>query len=218
MCKEDLVQVSEIDREAFPEQLPPPNYERELRNGLAHYIVVCDEEETIDEPEVKAPSRLGAWLARLASGWRRLFGNHNSSSYESPAPDRHYIAGFVGLWIMADEAHITSIAVREAYRRRGIGELLLISGISLATELKARIVTLEVRASNGDAQNLYVKYGFTRVGVRRGYYMDSREDGVLMSTGDITLAPFQARLRHLSQVHSDKWGMTFNQAGRQLQA
>jgi len=203
MRKEDVAQVTEIDREAFSTQWPPPNYQHELQRRLTYYMVAFDDEKTFSKPEVK-PSRPG-WLFSLC----RFFSN-------KLPPSGHYIVGFVGLWILADEAHITSIAVREAYRRWGIGELLLISGISLAMELKARIVTLEVRASNGDAQNLYAKYDFTQVGVRRGYYMDNREDGVLMSTEDITLAPFQARLQHLSQVHSDKWGMTLNQVGQQL--
>ncbi|MFC2041663.1 hypothetical protein ACFLTY_05035 [Chloroflexota bacterium] len=88
---------------------------------------------------------------------------------------------------------------------------MLISGISLATELKARIVTLEVRSSNLSAQNLYAKYSFAPVGVRQGYYMDSREDAILMSTEDITLDHFQAHFQHLRQVHSDRWGMALNQ-------
>jgi len=67
-------------------------------------------------------------------------------------------------------------------------------------------MTLEVRASNLAAQNLYSKYGFTQVGIRRGYYLDNREDGVLMSTESITSAPFQARLQQLREARTRKWG------------
>ncbi|MFC1990445.1 GNAT family N-acetyltransferase [Chloroflexota bacterium] len=201
MRKEDVAQVTEIDREAFSTQWPPPNYQHELQRRLTYYMVAFDDEKAVNKPEVK-PSRLGGLFS-----FYPFFSN-------KPPPSGHYI---VGIFIVgADEAHITSIAAREAYRRRGLGELLLISSISLAMELKARIVTLEVRASNVAAQNLYAKYGFTQVGVRRGYYMDNREDGVLMSTEDITLAPFQTHFQHLMQVHSGKWGMTFNQIGQQL--
>ncbi|MFC1939420.1 ribosomal protein S18-alanine N-acetyltransferase [Chloroflexota bacterium] len=198
MRKEDVTQVSEIDREAFPTQWPPPNFRHDLQRRLTYYMVAFDNDKTVNKPEVKS------------SGWGRLFGFYPFFNNKSPSTG-HYIVGYVGLWVLADEAHITSIAVREAYRQRGIGELLLISGISLATELKARIVTLEVRSSNLSAQNLYAKYSFNQVGVRRGYYPDDREDGILMSTEDITLAPFQAHFQHLRQVHSDKWGITLNQ-------
>ncbi|MFC1932988.1 ribosomal protein S18-alanine N-acetyltransferase [Chloroflexota bacterium] len=195
MGKEDVTQVTEVDREAFSTQWPPPNYQHELRSRLAHYIVAYDEEKTVEQPEVKTSSEKG--LTGWAFGLRRLFSRNRFFSSELPPPNRHYIIGFTGFWIMADEAHITSIAVREAYRRQGVGELLLISVIDLATELKARIITLEVRTSNSVAQSLYTKYGFTRVGMRRGYYADNREDGVFMSTEDINSPAFRARLQQL---------------------
>ena len=106
---------------------------------------------------------------------------------------------------MADEAHITNIAMRESYRRRGVGELLLISIIDLSTELNARFITLEVRVSNTTAQSLYHKYGFNQAGLRRGYYTDDGEDAILMTTENITLAPFQAQFQQLKQAHSKKW-------------
>ncbi|GAI47616.1 unnamed protein product, partial [marine sediment metagenome] len=62
-----------------------------------------------------------------------------------------------------------------------------------------------VRASNTAAQSLYSKYGFTQAGVRRGYYTDNREDGVLMSLENIASAPVQANLQRLKQAHSQKW-------------
>jgi ribosomal-protein-alanine N-acetyltransferase len=191
MRPEDIAQAMKIDREAFPTQWPPPSFQHELRNQLAHYIVVCDDEKTVDNSEVKANSEKG--LAGLVSRLGRLFGGNHLSNNEAPAPSNHCITGYVGFWIMADEAHITSIAVREAYRRQGLGELLLISAIDLATELKANIVTLEVRVSNTIAQNLYTKYSFTEVGIRPGYYVDNREDGLVMSTQDIASTAFQVR-------------------------
>jgi ribosomal-protein-alanine N-acetyltransferase len=119
--------------------------------------------------------------------------------------------GFAGFWIMTDEAHIISIATREIHRRQGIGELLLISVIDLAAELKARIITLEVRASNTTAQSLYHKYGFIQVGLRRGYYIDNHEDGILMLSEDINSAPFQEHLQQLKQAHFRKWKIALHQ-------
>lgn len=197
--EEDIPQVTEIDREAFPTLWPPANYQRELQNRLAHYVVACDDEEERVEPPEKATPKKG--FSGLIFRLRRFFG------YETPLPARQHIFGFAGFWMMAGEAHITNIAVWEKYRRQGIGELLFISMIELATELDARFVTLEVRASNTAAQSLYSKYGFNQVGVRRGYYTDNREDGVLMSLENITSAPVQAEIQRLKQAHSQKWGI-----------
>jgi len=212
MRKEDVAQVAEIDREAFPTQWPPPNFQHELRNRLNHYIVACDEEKTIAEPEMKAYSEKD--LTGLTFTLRRLFSRRRFFNNELPPPSGHYIIGFAGFWVIADEAHITNIAVREAYRQQGVGELLLISIIDLAIELKARIITLEVRASNLAAQSLYSKYDFTQVGLRRGYYTDNREDAVLMSTEDITSASFQAHFQQLKQAHSRKWGIPLDKIAR----
>jgi ribosomal-protein-alanine N-acetyltransferase len=204
MSKEDLAQVTEIDREVFPTQWPPPNYRQELQNQLARYIIVSDDAKTVEEPEVKPKKG----LYKLASRIMQWFNINRSPDNDSPPVKRQYIIGFAGIWVLADEAHITNIAVRQQYQRQGIGELLLISTIDLAKGMKASIMTLEVRASNLAAQNLYSKYGFTKVGTRRGYYLDNREDGILMSTENITSASFQSRLRQLREALARKWEQT----------
>ncbi len=212
MRREDIAQVSDIDREAFPTLWPPANYHRELQNRLAHYIVACDEEKTVDEPEVKPPPEKS--FSRLISQVRQLFNHDRFFANEPPPSGKEYIAGFVGFWIMVGEAHITNIAVRVPYRRQGIGELLLISAIDKATELNAHIITLEVRASNTPAQSLYQKCGFTQVGLRRGYYSDNKEDGIIMSTENIISAQFQAYLNQLKQAHAKRWGIALYQVAR----
>ena len=205
MRREDVAQVIKIDREAFPTIWPPPNYQRELNNRLAHYIVTCDSERTAEVPEAKAAPENG--FLRLLAKVGQLFSPNRFFGEEPPPSGREYVVGFAGIWTMADEAHLTNIAVQKPYLGLGIGELLLLSIIDLITKLNARFLTLEVRASNNVAQNLYRKYGFTQVGVRRSYYSDNREDGLLMSTEDITSAPFQERLEQLKQAHAQKWGM-----------
>jgi len=212
MGKEDIAQVTEIDHEAFPTLWSPINYQHELQNRLAHYIVAYSEEETVGEPEVKsAPEK---HRSGLLSRVRQLFNYNRFLAPEVPPSGKQYIVGFAGFWIMAGEAHITNIAVREVYRRQGIGELLLISIIDLAIELNAQLITLEVRASNTAAQSLYYKYGFIQVGLRRGYYADNKEDGTLMSVENITSASFQAHLQQLKQAHSRKWGIALYQIAR----
>ena len=117
MRKEDLPQVNEIDHEAFPSMWPPANYKRELDNQLAHYIVACD--NLVELPPLKATPQKG--FSGLTAMLRQLFNHDHSSENELPSGGP-YIFGFAGLWMMAGEAHITNIAVREQYRRQGIGD------------------------------------------------------------------------------------------------
>ena len=198
MRKEDIPQVTEIDREAFPNQWPPPNYQHELQNQLARYIVACDDSQTYTKPE--AEKRL-SFVIRLIPWLRR------SPQHKPVTPSVPYIAGFAGIWVLAEEAHITNIAVRKSYQQRGIGELLLLALIDLAQELKATNMTLEVRASNTTAQNLYRKYGFLEVGVRKGYYIDNREDGIIMSTENIHTDSYRELLKQLREAYALRWGM-----------
>lgn len=98
-----------------------------------------------------------------------------------PIAESGEIIGLAGFWMMVDEAHIITIAVRNTHRRQGIGESLLSSAIDTAKQLKAREVTLEVRESNEAAKSLYVKYGFSEMGIRKAYYDDTNEDAIIMT-------------------------------------
>ena len=90
------------------------------------------------------------------------------------------IIGYGGMWTIMDEAHITNIAVRAAFRGRGYGELLLRRLQRTAVEHGSRSMTLEVRVSNETAQNLYRKLGFRASGLRPRYYTDNQEDALIM--------------------------------------
>ncbi len=92
------------------------------------------------------------------------------------------LVGFAGMWLMVDEAHITTFAVRKTWRRQGVGERLLLAILDLAKARGAREATLEVRPSNHPARKLYEKYGFALVGVRPRYYSDDNEDALIMTT------------------------------------
>ncbi|MHB9144906.1 MAG: ribosomal protein S18-alanine N-acetyltransferase [Symbiobacteriia bacterium] len=90
------------------------------------------------------------------------------------------VAGYGGMWLIIDEAHVTNIAVHSHYRGQGIGERLMLELIAGAKERGCLRMTLEVRRSNQPAQQLYSKLGFEPRGVRRGYYTDTREDAIVM--------------------------------------
>ena len=207
MRQEDVGQATEIDREAFSTQWPPPNYKRELRSRPSHYIVAINDARTamVAEPQTAAPR---IKYGRVAVIIRRWFGCYHAPN--SPLK-KESIIGLAGLWMIADEAHITTIAVREKYRRQRVGELLLIALTELATKLKAHTITLEVRVSNTVAQSLYTKYNFTRVGLRRGYYTDNREDALLMSIQDITSVAFQEHFVQLKRNYLGKLGEVYSQ-------
>lgn len=205
---EDVPQANEIDRECFPAQWPPAFKEGILSARFTHYFVAWDTREEAKPPAQsqareqrarrRAKSRPGQFLERI----RRFL----SAEEAAPSTTAQRIVGIAGLWIMADEAHLTTIGVRWAYRRQGIGELLLIAAIDLAVARNARVVTLELRASNSVALALYEKYGFTKVGLRRHYYVEDGEDAVIMSTDKITAASFQSHFQRLKQAHAQRWG------------
>jgi len=91
------------------------------------------------------------------------------------------ILGYGGIWIVLDEAHITTLAVHPAYRRNGVGKILLNALLEVAKNRKVRNIILEVRASNFPAQNLYQKFGFKPIGIRKKYYSRPEEDAIVMS-------------------------------------
>jgi ribosomal-protein-alanine N-acetyltransferase len=192
MTMADIPRIAEIERLSYSTPWPPSAYRKELQeNPLAHYIVVRD---------TQLADRVRAEQAHEAP--RRLFPlpllpNRQPARYN---PHTASIVGFAGLWLMVDEGHVTTIATHPDYRGRGLGELLLSSLISIAYDIHARMVTLEVRVSNSVAQNLYRKYGFREAGIRRRYYSDNNEDAYIMWTDEITGPAYQERFLELRQA------------------
>ena len=107
------------------------------------------------------------------------------------------IVAYGGVWLMVDEAHVTTFAVLPGWRRRGVGSRLLIALLDLALELGATVATLEVRLSNLPARRLYERYGFRPVGLRPRYYSDNDEDALIMTTERFDSPDMTARLAEL---------------------
>jgi ribosomal-protein-alanine N-acetyltransferase len=110
------------------------------------------------------------------------------------------VVGYGGMWVMVDEAHITTFAVDPDFRRRRIGERLLLALLDIAGTRRAHEATLEVRLSNLAARRLYEKYGFRPVGLRPRYYSDDNEDALIMTTEPLAEPAMQARLGHLREA------------------
>lgn len=99
------------------------------------------------------------------------------SAGEAPAA----VAGYIGFWLIADEAHISTLAVRPDLRGQGIGTALLRAALARAQAFGAESITLEVRPSNAEAVRLYERFGFSVAGRRPRYYRDNDEDALLMT-------------------------------------
>jgi ribosomal-protein-alanine N-acetyltransferase len=107
------------------------------------------------------------------------------------------IVGFAGMWLLVDEAHVTTFATRGSWRRHGVGERLLLALLDLSIQRGAHEATLEVRPSNTPARRLYEKYGFTVVGVRLRYYSDNNEDALIMTTPELEGRQMRTRIAAL---------------------
>jgi [ribosomal protein S18]-alanine N-acetyltransferase len=195
MRLEHIPVVSAIERLSFPQPWPQNAYRRELLdNRMAHYIVV----RRLGEPLPEDADRPGDGQANGDKLLGRLSRLLRPGGESGPAPEisaeLRNIVGYAGMWIMTDEAHITTIASHPAARGHGYGELLVLALVDRAMSLGARWMTLEVRASNTVAQNLYRKYTFKEMGVRSRYYSDNGEDALVMWTDALDSESFRAAL------------------------
>ncbi len=93
------------------------------------------------------------------------------------------VVGYGGIWVILDEAHLTTLAVDRLFRGRGIATLLLKELMGIARRAGAGRMTLEVRPSNLVARHLYEKFGFVAKGIRKKYYID--EDALLMTREEL---------------------------------
>ncbi|AHB13318.1 MULTISPECIES: ribosomal protein S18-alanine N-acetyltransferase [Dehalococcoides] len=193
---EDIPELNQLDKEAFPTMWPATNFKREMENIMAHYMVLVDEDiSTAAKP--------------VLSIWKRLRNciRHDTGTIQQVV-DCPKVIGYGAIWVMAGSAHLVSVAVREAYRRKGFGELLLISSLKEAIKHKCFEMTLEVRVSNIVAQNLYLKYGFAIKGIRKKYYLDNHEDALIMTLDSIDSPDFTSKLEEYKNSHTRKWKTT----------
>jgi ribosomal-protein-alanine N-acetyltransferase len=108
------------------------------------------------------------------------------------------VIAYAGIWLMVDEAHVTTFAVLPAYRRRGVGGLLLSGLMALSADTGATVLTLEVRLGNVAARQLYQRFGFRPVGVRPRYYSDNGEDALIMTTERLDTPEMQLRMSRMA--------------------
>jgi [ribosomal protein S18]-alanine N-acetyltransferase len=212
MRPEDIPEVSRVERQCFSNPWPQSAYRRELRNLSNNYYVVLWYRPDNPGETVRHEHRSG--LSNLLPFVRR---NDPRSTDQ--------VVGFGGMWVLYDEAHVTTIGVAPSHRGRGLGELLLVELFERAWERNAEWLTLEVRVSNDSAQALYHKYGFSRQGVRRRYYSDNGEDAYIMWSPSLHSAEFEQRFSELREaiqqrlagaiLHGDESSTSFESASSQ---
>jgi ribosomal-protein-alanine N-acetyltransferase len=179
MQLEDVPTISEIEQTVFTLPGSANTFMHEVRDNPSSEYLILRYKPVQQEPKERSI---------LPRSVQRLF--------KAP-PNEPSILGYGGFWMILEEAHICTLALRPEWRGRGLGELLLVFLIVRAQERGAEVITLEARVTNYRAQNLYRKYGFQVVGRRKGYYSDNNEDALIMTTDPIIAPEYQQRFREL---------------------
>lgn len=118
--------------------------------------------------------------------------NNNLAKYYCAKNSENVTVAYAGTWNIIDEGHITTIAVKPEFKRKHIGEALIVKIIENCYNSKIKYLTLEVRESNIPAIKLYEKYGFKSLGTRKGYYQDNNENALIMWTENIFYDKFKS--------------------------
>ena len=126
------------------------------------------------------------------------------AKYFSAFNENGELIGYAGCWQILEEAHITTIAVLPQYRRKSLGEALLVTLLEQCYRDMIKYITLEVRVSNTAAITLYEKYGFKSLGVRKGYYQDNNEDALIMWTENIFYDKFKSEYEQNARLLKGK--------------
>ena len=119
--------------------------------------------------------------------------SNNLAKYYAAKTESGELVGYAGTWHIIDEGHITTIAVKKDFKRKHIGEALIVKILEDCYKEGIKYLTLEVRVSNEAAIGLYTKYGFNSLGTRKGYYQDNNEDALIMWTENIFYDKFKTR-------------------------
>jgi ribosomal-protein-alanine N-acetyltransferase len=147
-------------------------------------ITRMTEHDLLEVVEIEEQSGLSRW------GWAAYYAELQGTNRDlmliarvasAPIIEHQRIAGYIVARESAGELHINNVAVRDQFRRRGIGSALLARIVEMARRLNVRVAFLEVRSGNLAAQALYEKTGFKAIARRPDYYSDPQEDAVVMS-------------------------------------
>jgi ribosomal-protein-alanine N-acetyltransferase len=173
----------------------PFSFDKRRDLGMSKYVVFMIKIEKMTPADIDAVLKLE----------KACFGDKWTSTpfaSELERPDCSYfvvregsnVIGYSGCWLILEELHITIMAVHPEQRRKKIGQRLLIKLLQEGNSNGAKWATLEVKASNIEAQRLYEKFGFTVKGRRKQYYQQDREDALIMWTEEIESPDYRQRM------------------------
>lgn len=152
-------------------------------------VDALDEVLEIEKSSFPTPWSKNLFLNELQSEFSRVF------VAISDVLRKQKILGYISIWFVSDEVHILNLACHPGFRRSGVATGLLEHSLSFSLKMGIRRAFLDVRESNHEALYLYRKYGFKSVGVRKGYYSDTKEDAIVMVL-EMGSKPFDYLLNH----------------------
>ena len=192
MRPDDVPEIGQVERRCFTNAWPLSAYRRELQHPEQNHYLVIRAAPPEDHPaEPLAANGFGPRSIARRTLLPLGLGRRPEADQRGKASP---VVGFAGMWTAFDEAHVTTIAIDEPYRGRGLGEVLLACLFDEADRRGATWMTLEVRVSNESAQALYRKWGFAVQGTRRRYYSDNNEDAHIMWSGALSDPGYRAEL------------------------
>lgn len=106
---------------------------------------------------------------------------NNDTSLFWVATENNDVIGYIGMSVVIDEGYIFNVAVDKTHRKKGVGTALINELVTYGKKNNLCFITLEVRESNINAQSLYSKFGFIKVGERKNYYSEPKENAILLT-------------------------------------
>ena len=125
--------------------------------------------------------------------------SNNLASYFVIKNDSNVIVGFIGIWKIIDEAHITTLSIHPNFRNQGLATALITQIIKDCYNNMIKYITLEVRESNTPAIRLYEKFLFESIGQRKNYYQDNNENAIIMFTQNIWYDKFKNNFNQIKE-------------------
>lgn len=130
--------------------------------------------------------------------------NNTCARYLVAVNENKKCVGYMGVWRIFDEAHVTNLAVHPDFQGRGLAHFLILSSLKECYEDKIKYMTLEVRKSNERAKKVYESFGFKSLGLRKKYYQDNGEDALIMWTENIFSEKYKNIYEENKRYLSDK--------------
>ncbi|MGQ9872653.1 ribosomal protein S18-alanine N-acetyltransferase [Leptodesmis sp.] len=214
LTSDQIPAALELDRHALGGLWSWDGYQRELDSPNSDLLVLKQKAES-QQSLVISPASLAEDKGRRTNEPSIVTGKgqrmkdkeleipHLTSHIQNPTP--HFPLLALGCsWAIAEEAHITLLAVDPAYQQQGLGQAMLYALLTAAYQRQLERATLEVRISNQAALALYTKFGFREAGRRKRYYQDTGEDALVLWRGGIQHPNFPQELQQWQKRVSDR--------------